>query len=273
MNVLNHELEARERIATSQEGESQLGLSGVGKRKEKPSAMTLAVAGQKPREELTSVCCHCRQAGHLPEECRSVPQIEQRRKILKGSGRCLTCLRKGHIGRDCHSRSRCRKCKGKHRHSLCQSSGDGVVSSNPSSSYPVRGRVTTHLLTRSTAPLDPNASPFQSMTASAMESDVMVLLQSATVTLYNPNRPENQFEAAIVFDSSSQRSYISQTAVDQLRLKRCVSNLLSILIFGSRGRPQRCDSVVVGLKKDGRPVRELTLLSVPYICEPLRVMP
>ena len=43
-----------------------------------------------------------------------VTQIEARKQILLKAGRCFGCLRTGHIARECHSKSRCGKCNGRH---------------------------------------------------------------------------------------------------------------------------------------------------------------
>ena len=67
-------------------------------------------------------CCYCQQ-GHSSSNCRVVTQVEVQKQILRSSGRCYTCLRKGHIGRDCRSKGRCARCNGRHHISICKKDG------------------------------------------------------------------------------------------------------------------------------------------------------
>ena len=129
-------------------------------------------------------------------------------------------------------------------------------------------RATTHLLAKSTSQLNPDAAPFQSLAASVVDEERIILLQTATVALYNPKCPESQMEGTIVFDSGSQQSYVSQAAVERLGLKRCGSKVLSIVTFGEeKGRRRQCYVVRIGIRrKHGLQPQELTLLSVPFIC-------
>ena len=62
--------------------------------------------------------------------------------------------------------------------------------------------------------------------------------------------------------------------VDHLHLKRCGSQVLSIITFGEEaGHQLWCDVVKVGLKKKEQSIQELTLLSVPSICGALKGIP
>ena len=63
-------------------------------------------------------CCYCHQ-GHQSHLCRIVTQYGERRQCLRRAGRCFTCLRKGHLSKDCRSKLRCSSCGGRHHLSLC----------------------------------------------------------------------------------------------------------------------------------------------------------
>ncbi len=80
-----------------------------------PSATSLVSSGTT---SLNTPCCYCDQL-HSPGTCSIVPQIEARKQILRRSGRCFSCLRKGHLVRDCRSQGRCHNCKGRHHSSIC----------------------------------------------------------------------------------------------------------------------------------------------------------
>lgn len=111
------------------------------------------------------------------------------------------------------------------------------------------------------------------MTAPALEKNTTILLQTATTVLFNPGLPETQMEGTVVFDSGSQQSYISRTAVVHLGLKRCGSKVLSIVTFGNEeGNKQHCDVVRIELKRRDTSDQELTLLSVPSVCGTVKAM-
>ena len=96
LKVIGQELEARKRTTTPQE--DTLHVEGSARRKQgKASVATLAATNQ---DNSTLVCCNC-QGNHPPEQCMTVTQNEERRRILKTSGWCFMCLRKGHIVREC----------------------------------------------------------------------------------------------------------------------------------------------------------------------------
>ena len=98
LKVIGRELEARERTTTPQEDTLQ--VEGSARKKQgKASVAMLATTNQ---DNSTLVCCNC-QGNHPPEECMTVTQTEERRRVLKTSGGCFMCLRKGHIVCECRS--------------------------------------------------------------------------------------------------------------------------------------------------------------------------
>ena len=131
---------------------------------------------------------------------------------------------------------------------------------------------TTQLRTDHTSSLNPGAPPFGKTvtptTCSLAKADRAILLQTAQVTLYHPTQPERELEVSLIFDSGSQKSYISKAARDILELPSQGRKMLSIMTFGSRsGLQQDCDIVRVGMKKGDHSLKELSLLCVPTICE------
>ena len=64
-----------------------------------------------------SCCCYCQQA-HSSDACRVVTQVDAWKQVLRRSGRCFVCLKKGHIGKECRSKFKCSKCGGKHHFSI-----------------------------------------------------------------------------------------------------------------------------------------------------------
>ena len=80
-------------------------------------------------------------------------------------------------------------------------------------------------------------------------------------------------QVSVIFDSESQRSYISKSIGHQLNLQSQGKKVMSIMTFGARSELQRsCEVVCVGIRK-GESVREISLLSVQTICQPLMTQP
>ena len=99
---------------------------------------------------------------------------------------------------------------------------------------------------------------------------VPVLLQTARARVFKVASPKATREVRIVFDSGSQRSYITSNVKKMLNLDSKFTETMLIKTFGStKNGKQTCDVVSIGiLLKDGG-MLELSLLTVPLICEPL----
>jgi len=78
------------------------------------------------------------------------------------------------------------------------------------------------------------------------------------------------YPVTLIFDSGSQRSYITNKLKEVLSLRPRHTESMIIKTFGySKGEKQLCDVISIGLyMKDGS-VEELFLLPVPSICESL----
>ena len=113
MVAIEEEVTARERVGA---GHGRPSLRR-GEYKSPPTATTL-VSGETSSTPMP--CCYCSQP-HQPSDCSTVIQVEARKQSLRRQGRCFSCLRKGHLVRDCRSNNRCRTCRGRHHTSICNS--------------------------------------------------------------------------------------------------------------------------------------------------------
>ena len=109
--------------------------------KEPPTSSSL-VTGDNASSPF---CYYCNQK-HAPQLCRNVVEPETRKTVLRKSGRCFVCLRRGHISRECRSRSRCSSCGGRHHVSICGSQMQNTQA--PTNEPPVKSC------------LNPSAPPF-----------------------------------------------------------------------------------------------------------------
>lgn len=137
---------------------------------------------QEPGTGMT--CCYCQQP-HPSTDCTSVPNVSARKEILKTSGRCFYCLRKGHLGRNCRSMRKCQKCKSRHHTSICEAQDHQAASHSP---------MTPSLLKPSTStpsnldPAAPTYTPTMTTNALCPHDQKAVLLQTAHGILYNPTK-------------------------------------------------------------------------------------
>ena len=269
---------ARERVGAGQSRPP----TRRGEYKPPPTATTL-VSGETSNTQTP--CCYCNQP-HSPSDCNTVTLVEARKQSLRQHG-CFSCLRKGHLCRDCRSTNRCRTCRGHHHTSIC---GSSVRSRGPSDRHPPQplppssGTAPSGTQTPATLPsqsvptltqstLNPGAPAFTSLPASTSlctNSTKTVLLQTALAEISNPRNPTLVLNARIVLDSGSQKSYLTQRVKDSLSLPVAGTQHLSIAAFGSsRGEPKQCAVVRLAVRTKSGGNQELDLFVVPHICDPL----
>ena len=101
-----------------------------------------------------------------------------------------------------------------------------------------------------------------------------ILLQTARAHAYSPARPQSVLKVRILLDGGSQRSYITHKVRDSLSLPTLKQQRMLIKTFGTEREEERvCDIVRIGLKTVCGSGFELSLFSVPLICEPLAHQP
>ncbi len=123
--------------------------------------------------------------------------------------------------------------------------------------------------------LSPQANAFvPTTTAMCANAKTFVLLQTATVDVYNPLSPQSHVKVRVLLDSGSQRSYVTDRLQRSLALPILKRQQMLIKTFGSKQEEsQVCDVVKIGLRTVSRVRLELPFFSVPMICEPLSHQP
>ncbi|CAB3989185.1 Hypothetical predicted protein [Paramuricea clavata] len=118
----------------------------------------------------------------------------------------------------------------------------------------------------------PPDSPKSNPTATVFsDTEEGILLQTATAPVCNPRRPEKIVSARILFDSGSQKTYISKRLKDALGLSPLKSDRLIIKTFGTAGEMVKtCEEVQVSVQGNRDLNLYLTAHCVPIICAPLQ---
>ena len=137
---------------------------------------------------------------HPSDWCKIVPTVDLRLEFLSNQKRCFRCFKIGHMSKSCYSTK-------KHHLALCKSAGiDGHKSSG------------TDLTEESTSKRNPvkedstipEGSSFVSSTHTTQDT---ILLQSALVNVVVGSRG---WQARLLFDSGSQRTFISQDLANKI---------------------------------------------------------
>ena len=102
--IMGEELTARERTHTATQLTPRQTQE---KEKTRPTAATL-FSGTASAHTPT---CYCDQS-NLSADCTSVTGADDRKQILRKTGRCFNCLRRGHLGRNCRSTGKCVSVRG-----------------------------------------------------------------------------------------------------------------------------------------------------------------
>ena len=209
LDVFRSELEARERangnnVSPTDEFSTKHPYNRGRKGLPLSTDAALFATGSKP------TCTYCRK-DHASNACKNVTSITGRKEILKRAGRCLVCLKRNHISKDCSSRMKCLKCGREHHISICTSNTNNEVKSLHT--LTVEG--STSLPQSQTSCSPPRES---SGRPTVLYASTPILLQTAKAAIYRPGQPNEKFLARIILDSDSKRSYVTTRVKDKLRL-------------------------------------------------------
>lgn len=276
MEAIEEEITARERIGAGQSCPST--RRSTSDSRPPPTAATL-VSGESSNIQLP--CCYCSQL-HYPNDCDTIASIDARKQSLRRSGRCFSCLRRGHLSAQCRSASRCRNCRGRHHTSICENRTRDPSRQQPQSSTASVGSSATTTPVTSPNPmtthstLNPTATSFTPPTSTSFcaSSNKVVLLQTAVAEISDPRDPCRVLNARIVMDCGSQKSYLTQRVKQILSLPLTSTQQLSIAAFGSsKGEPLSCGLVRLAVRTKSGVKQELDVFVVPHICDPLTTQP
>ena len=202
-------------------------------------------------ERVARVWCSFCNQDHQSSNCSVVTSPESRKQILKRKGKCFLCLKTGHLSRSCQSSVKCFKCKGPHHVAICDYSDQPLIGHTQVENAP---SVSTSMYVD--------------------QSKGSALLQTATAEVLRPDNDSCSRSIRLLFDSCSQRSYITENLKVELGLPVIGSDSLLIKTFGqSDARLRSCEIVQVGIKTTYGATVYVQACVVPVICGPLTQQP
>ena len=257
MEVVEREVAARERsIGALSQQARKLGTST----KPPPTALSLVTGTSN---QIT--CAYCNQP-HTSNSCPTVTNPEERKRVLRTTGRCFICLKRHHISRNCRSSVRCNNCRGRHHTSICTSSSSRTEPTNPANNVPAGSHSAT------------NAASVNVATSTSLQVNCQtpILLQTARAIVCDASQeePAPKLEVRAILDLGSQRSYVTTRVREALKLRKVRSESMIIKTFGSdKGDHRACD--IVELKMLTKDYDSLTIstIVVPHICDPVQMQP
>lgn len=261
LEVMRKEVEARELSENVRSGESDnrksetrdeidnfRKLNQRNKNKHQVSAANLFVKDDETNETKPK-CVYCGEF-HFSASCTRVKDPSKRKDILTKDKRCYSCLKTGHITRDCRKPQNCRLCEGRHHQSICQRSANSKKSENKDDSNG-----------------DGNQEQNHATTATNGKSS-KVLLQTATTFAYSSQR-STTVPVRVLMDSGSQRTYVTDGLKEKLGLQPTKTETLKLNTFGGdRFSKKRCDVVQLSLQGSDGDV-EISAVCFPKICSPI----
>ena len=211
LKIIKQEVEAREASEnTHVNPPKSTNQSGRPPSSHNSTGSSLVINGSN----VSCVYCH---HNHFSASCTKVVELNERRDILKRSGRCFNCLRSNHKSKDCDSSKNCRNCHRRHHQSICEQCP--TIKLEPVTSD--RG-----------IPSQQNADQQVSVSnfASQVDGKRIVLLQTAHV---EPIGDQAAIPVRVLLDNGSQLSYITTSVKTRLNLKPIRQERLSLNTFGS----------------------------------------
>ena len=217
---LRHEVETREKSSLGQ-SDKEVSAPNPPFNSKFPTAGAL-FSGALGGENSKNDCTFC-DGPHPSDSCKIVPAVDQRLEFLRNQKRCFRCFKKGHMSKSCYSKKRCSRCNGKHHSALCKSAG--IDGHKPS------GKVPTEENTSKRNPEKEDSTVLEGSTlvGSTHTSKDTILLQSALVDVAAGSR---SCQARLLFDSGSQRTFISQHLANKIGAQPFKKEELLMSTFG-----------------------------------------
>ena len=207
-------------------------------------------------------CVYCG-GSHYSASCEDVIDPNARFEILKRDRRCFVCLKPDHQSTSCNKN--CCRCCGNHHQSICRQTVPKPLDSSAPSNQNLHESRNSTLVSIDTE----NLQPLETTTTASSATKGTVLLQTASAIARNEDGSKST-RVKILFDSGSQRSYVTESLKSRLGIKSEETETLHLNTFGGKNfRKKKCDVVILLLDDLDNESSKISVLSFPTICSAL----
>ncbi|XP_068757594.1 uncharacterized protein [Montipora capricornis] len=222
-------------------------------------------------------CAYC-DGNHWSDNCSEFVTVQERYQVLQRQQRCY-CLGTNHNKTKCFSKRRCMKCKQKHHTSLCHGQTQNPpkdTASNPSTSKIEQTKANTHDEPKETHKEKKTHSVNTHVRTTHVGTTQLLDLQQNQILMHSARTTAigQGFQcpqARILFDTGSQRTFITENMRNRLNLKTIRKELLDVTTFGDIKTTRRNYDVVSPNLDTGKESLSLTAIVTPTICPPLKI--
>ena len=231
LEIIRCKIEARElgeSVLASKQVNRQPQQAQVNRKQSIPTTKSFVANEQQGK-------CYLCSKDHLTIKWEEITDVDQRKALLLKAKRCFKCLKVGHFAKDCDRK--CKKCGKGHHQVICnKSEGD-------------------------------TTEAFDRLVTATVKGKKEILLQTARAYSFGEDQSK-KVAIDVLFDSGSQRSYVSGELKKKLSLNVENAETINLNTFGSdKYSKKKCEVVSINIEVENQaiPVRAL---SYPTICSP-----
>ena len=186
----------------------------------------------------------------------------QEKKMLQCQSRCYICTKRRHHSRDCKSKRTCFRCKGRHYTSICERDKDSLrqQTNNNKSNDSKKSNDTK----------DSKGDNEQTQQPNTSRTTTNIL--TATVVVNSKRNNYYRVKCRLLFDSGSQRTYVSRTLVEATDAETIRTEYLALGTFGALTTeclPRDVVSITVSDRADQESI-QIEQIIVEKICDPIQ---
>ena len=282
LETFKREIEARERCAASdshRESEQKTAhranvLNRGAISKGSLASSSALFSADKTDKRRPANCIFCR-GNHSFSECKIVTNLDDRKNALKKQGRCFRCTLKGHLSRQCDKLIKCHHCSGNHHLAVCEQRFRKLTL-NVSGNSPKETVMSNKEAAETPAETENSDGNSVKVTTAHVNSGLgttQVFLQTAVTRVSKTGLIDGQnVLARIIFDTASQRSYVSSKITNKLNLNKIKTERVKISTFGEKTEEIKdCDLVELFVINPYTNFKlKMNVLSVSKICNKLQ---